>query len=189
MEDKKIVDLYLNRSEEAIFESQQKYGNYCYSIAYRILYNNEDSQECVNDTFLNAWNSIPPHKPSVLSTYLGKITRRLALNVWRSQNTQKRGGQEVTCSFEELEACIPDQKNIDDTLQKEEITRILNAFLASLSEEQRKVFVCRYWYFESVEEIADRFHFSQSKVKMILKRGRDKLAEQLKKEGIFYEVG
>lgn len=189
MEDRKIVDLFFNRDEVAIVESQQKYGHYCYSIAYRILFNNEDSQECVNDTFLNAWNCIPPNRPNVLSTFLGKITRRLALNMFRNQNTQKRGGNEVTCSFEELEACIPDNKNIDDELEAKEITRILNDFLKSLPKDQRKVFVCRYYYFESIEEIANRFHFSQSKVKMMLKRNRDKLAEALKKEGIFYEIG
>lgn len=189
MEDKKIVDLYWNRNEEAIAESQQKYGHYCYSIAYHILYNNEDSQECVNDTFLKAWEAMPPHRPTILSTFLGKITRRLALNYYRNQNAQKRGGQEITCSFDELEAMIPTQSQVDEQLKSEEITKILNAFLENMDPGQRKVFVCRYWYCESIEEIADRFHFSQSKVKMILKRNRDKLREQLEKEGVFYEIG
>ncbi|MDO4466131.1 MAG: RNA polymerase sigma factor [Bacillota bacterium] len=183
MEDYEIVDLYLKRDEQAISQSQLKYGHYCYSIAYRILYSNEDSQECVNDTFLGAWNSIPPHKPKNLSTYLGKITRRLALYVWRNTHAQKRGGQEVTCSFEELEAIIP----APERMEAEELTEILNDFLKRLSSDQRKVFVCRYWYFESIEEISKRFRFSQSKVKMILKRTRDVLAKRLKEEGVYYE--
>lgn len=183
MNDQQIVELYFQRNEKAIEESQNKYGHYCFNIAYNILFDHEDSQECVNDTFLGAWNSIPPHKPVFLNTYLGKITRRLSIDILRSKNTKKRGRLESTVSFDELEEMIPDEKSIQ--METGEITQILNTFLEGLSISDRKVFVCRYWYNESIKEISQRFHFSESKVKMSLKRNRDKLKEILIKEGVF----
>ncbi len=184
MEDLEIVELYWNRDETALKETADKYGNYCYSIAYGILYNNEDAQECVNDTYLGAWNAIPPHHPAVLSTFLGKITRRLSLNRRRNDNARKRGGGEITVSFDELEECIADDKTIREELEEQELAEVLNEFLAGLKENERKVFVCRYWYFEPVNEIAMRFMYSPSKVKMMLKRTRDKLKEHLEKRGV-----
>lgn len=184
MEDLKIVELYWNRDENAIKETQNKYGNYCYSIAYGILQNNEDAQESVNDTFLATWNAIPPHHPLMLSTFIGKITRRIALNKWRNASAEKRGGGQVRVSFDELEECIPDQKDFKEELKAETLSESINDFLKNIRTEQRKVFVCRYWYFESIEEIASRFHYSQSKVKMMLKRTRDDLKEYLIKEGL-----
>ena len=186
MEDLQIVELYWNRDEQAIAETQNKYGNYCYSIAYGILRNNEDAQESVNDTYLATWEAIPPHHPLNLSTFIGKITRRLSLNKWRSMNAEKRGGGQVTLSFEELEQCIPDGKDFQEQLDAQVLADSINGFLADLKPEQRKVFVCRYWYFESVEDIAERFGYSSSKVKMMLKRTRDSLKEYLIKEG-YYE--
>ena len=184
MEDLDIVELYWNRDEQAIKETSAKYGNYCYSIAYNILYNNEDAQESVNDTYLAVWDAIPPHHPLDLSTFIGKITRRLSLNKWRSMNAENRGGGQVTLSFDELEECIPDNKDFKEELKAEVLADSINEFLATLKPEQRKVFVCRYWYFESIEEIANRFNYSSSKVKMMLKRTRDNLKEHLIKEGI-----
>ena len=184
MEDLEIVELYWNRDEAALKETADKYGNYCYSIAYNILYNNEDAQECVNDTYLGAWNAIPPHHPQVLSTFLGKITRRLSLNKRRSDNAQKRGGGEIVLSFDELEECIADDKTISEEMAEQELADIISEFLSTLKENERKVFVCRYWYFESISEIALRFTYTPSKVKMMLKRTRDSLKDYLEKRGV-----
>ena len=184
MEDLEIVELYWNRNEDAIKETSKKYGNYCYSISYNILNNNEDAQECVNDTYLGAWNAIPPHHPNILSTFLGKITRRLSLNKWREKNAQKRGGGEVVLSFDELEECIGTNDYAKEELDAQELANTINTFLKTLKEDERKVFVCRYFYFESIDDIAVRFMFTQSKVKMMLKRTRDKLKDYLVKEGV-----
>lgn len=186
MEDKQIVDLYLKRDENAISETKIKYGNYCYSIAYNILFDHEDSEECVNDSYLGTWNSIPPHIPSILSTYIGKITRRISLNRWRSKTAEKRGNGEVLLSFDEIEDCIAD-KRFEESLTEEELTEILNDFLKGLKTGDRKVFVCRYFYFESIAEISNRFNFSISKTKMILKRTRDKLKIVLRKKGVWVQ--
>ena len=187
MEDLQIVELYWNRDEKAIEQSQQMYGNYCYSIAYNILHNSEDAQESLNDTWLAAWDAIPPHHPQILSTFLGKITRRLSLNKWRSMTAEKRGGGNFPLSLDELEECIPDQRSIDDRLETQYLSEAIDRFLAKLKEGERKVFVCRYWYFDSVKDIAERFGFSESKVKMLLKRTRDRLKEYLIKEGLVNE--
>ena len=184
MEDLEIVELYWNRDESALKATADKYGNYCYSIAYNILHNNEDAQECVNETYLGAWNAIPPHHPQVLSTFLGKITRRLSLNRLRSDNAQKRGGGEAALSFDELEECIASDRSIKDELAEQELAEMLNGFLSTMKENERKVFVCRYWYFEPVNEIALRFMYSPSKVKMILKRNRDRLKDYLEERGV-----
>ena len=184
MEDIQIVELYWNRDESAITETREKYGNYCYSIAYRILHNNEDVEESLNDSYLATWNAIPPHHPLNLATFIGKITRRISLDRYRALSADKRGGGEISLSLDELEGCIPDDRSIRDSLSDELISDTINDFLASLKESERKVFVCRYWYFETIEEIAQRFAFSPSKVKMILKRNRDKLKQQLLQEGI-----
>lgn len=184
MEDNKIVDLYWQRDEEAIKQTANKYGNYCYSIAYNILSNNEDAQECLNDTYLGAWNAIPPHRPKILATFLGKITRRIALNKWRIKDAKKRGGGEVALSFDELEQCIGDNNSVSEEIAEQELIDMINDFLKTVSESDRKIFVCRYFYFESIEEIALRFIFTQSKVKMSLKRTRDKLKDYLLKRGV-----
>ena len=184
MEDIEIVNLYWDRDEKAIVETQNKYGNYCFAIANNILHDQEDSEECVNDTYKGAWDSMPPHRPLILSTYLGKITRRLSLNVLRRKNAYKRGNGEIQVSFDEIAECIPDEKSLRDSLEEKYLSEMINDFLSELKESERKVFVCRYWYFESVEEIARRFGFGQSKVKMMLKRTRDKLRDYLLKEGV-----
>ena len=184
MEDKEIVKLYWDRDEQAIKESKDKYTPYCYAIAQNILFNKEDTEETLNDTWLAAWNAIPPHHPLVLSTFLGKITRRLSFNKWRNKNAEKRGGGEVTLSFDELEGCIPDQHSIRSGLSENLLSDILNSFLAELKESDRKMFVCRYWYFDSIADICERFAFTPSKVKSMLSRTRKKLAAYLQKEGI-----
>lgn len=184
MEDTDIISLYWARDERAISETAEKYGRYCHSVAYRILQNNEDSEECVNDTYTGAWNSIPPHRPELFSAFLAKITRRLSLNRLRSRLTGKRGAGQYAVTLEELAECIPSAQTTEDTFETHELTRILNEFLENLSAEERRVFLCRYWYLDPVKDIAKRFSYGESKVKMMLKRTREKLLIHLEKEGI-----
>ena len=184
MDDERIVGLFWQRDEAAIAETKNKYEKYCFSIAYRILNDHEDAKECVNDVFLGAWNSIPPHRPEVLSTFLGKITRRIALKKVRSQSAAKRGGGEACVSFEELEECIPSGMAVDERLEEAELVRIIDSFLEGLTVTERRVFLRRYWFFDSIGEISKRYGFGNSRVKMILKRTRDKLRVRLKEEGI-----
>jgi len=187
MEDKQIVALYWQRSEKAISETAGKYGNYCYTIAYNILYNNEDADESVNDTYMGAWNSIPPNKPDILSAFLGKITRNIALNKWRSKNAEKRGGGQVTVVLDELEECLPAGEKVEDKIEAMELARLIDSFLAGLKDMERRVFVCRYWYMDPITEISKQFGYSESKVKSMLFRTRNKLQVYLEKEGIYIE--
>ncbi len=183
MTDSKIVELFWRRNEEAISESSEKYGKYCHYIAHNILYSNEDAEECVNDTWMNAWRSIPPHKPMVLRTFLGKITRNLALNKYERKLAGKRGGGETTLSLDELQDCIPDKSNLDQLADHVALTNILNAFLLGEQEDSRNIFIQRYWFMCSIKEISENFGFSESKVKMTLLREREKLRHILQREG------
>lgn len=187
MEDKQIVDLYWQRSERAIDETARKYGGYCYAIAKGILDDTEDARETVNDTYLGAWNSIPPHKPLVLSTYLGKLTRRYALKRRERQSAQKRGSGEVALALEELSGCIPSGDSPQRHVEQRELTASLDRFLGTLPPVQRRVFVCRYWYLDPISDIAERFGFSQSKVKSMLHRLRKQLKQHLEREGLYDE--
>ncbi len=184
LEDQSIITLFWKRDEAAIRESKTKYGKYCQSIAYNLLRNHEDAEECENDTYLDAWKAIPPSKPFALSAFLGAITRRIAIDRFRKKHSEKRGGEE-TISLYELEDCIPCEKSIDDHIEEAELSEILNRFLRELPEIESNVFLHRYWHLESIETISRYFGFSQSKTKMMLKRTREKLLLQLKKEGIF----
>lgn len=184
MEDSRIIELYFQRSEDAIRETDTKYGSYCFSIARNILSNQEDARETVNDTYMACWNTIPPHRPNVFSAFLGKITRRIAINRYQANHAAKRGGGEVTLALEELSGCIPSQWDTERELEAAELTRLLNAFVRTLPETDRKIFICRYWYIEPVKSIAARFGFSESKVKSMLFRIRNKLRVELEKEGI-----
>lgn len=183
MDDQKIVALYWQRDESAIAETQKKYGRFCYSIAYNLLHSHEDAEECENDTYLDAWNTIPPQKPAILSSFLGMITRRRALDRYRVKRAQKRGGDTVHVSFEELEECIAAPYSMDDEDATEALTAALNRFLCRLPSRECDVFLRRYWFFDSVRDICERYGYGESKVKMMLKRTRDKLAAYLKKEG------
>lgn len=185
MVDSQIVDLYLRRNEQAIEETARKYGRYCHTIAYNILESDPDAEEVVNDTYLGAWSSIPPHRPAILSTYLGKITRRLSLMKWKSKHAAKRGGGEITLALEELEGCICTSDTPEKALEMAELSRHLNRFILSLPDTEQRVFVCRYWYVYSIETIASQFGFSQSKVKSMLSRTRNKLRTYLRKEEIY----
>ena len=184
MEDERIVELYWARSENAISETSAKYGKYCYAVAYHILASEEDAEESVNDTYLDAWNSMPPHRPAVLSTFLGKITRRIAIDRWRSRDAKKRGGGEVVLTLEELAECVSSGHDIEQEIEERELIGKLNVFLGKLSVNERDVFICRYFFLLSVSEICDKFRFSPSKVKSMLSRTRKKLRDYFVKEGL-----
>ena len=184
MEDQQIVKLYLERSEDAIGQTALKYGNYLHTIAYHILENQEDSEECVNDTYWKAWGIIPPRRPKRLSVFLGKITRNLSLDRFRRYTAEKRGGGEIMVALEELGDCVSDLGTGEEQFEKMLLTEVLNRFLASLAPEHRMIFMRRYWYVSSVKEIAEDFGITESKVKMSLLRSRNRLKEILEKEGI-----
>lgn len=185
MEDRDIIALYLERNQEAIAETEKKYGRYCYAIAYNILYNAEDAEESVNDALMNAWNSIPPHTPTVLSAFLGKLTRYVSLKKWRYARTQKRGGGETALAYEELSDCIPGGKSVEEELQEKELAKMIDRFLDELPAVERRLFICRYWYFDDISTISKQFGFSSSKVKSMLHRIRKKLLSRLSEEGVF----
>lgn len=184
MDDNKIIDLYWERSEDAISETEVKYGGYCYTIANNILSNKEDSEESVNDTWLAAWNTMPPKRPKLLAAYLGKMTRYISLDRWKKKTAAKRGGGEVHLVLEELDECISGEENVEREFLQKEFARYMNKFLEKLSETERKVFLCRYWYLYSIEDIAKRFDFTESKVASMLHRTRGKLRKMLEQEGI-----
>lgn len=184
MDDKQIVDLYWQRNETAIDETATKYGPYCHSIAYNILDSDADAEESVNDTYLDAWNSMPPHRPSILSTFLGKITRRISIDRWRRRSAEKRGGGQITVVLDELEECIADEKSVEQEVEAKLLADVINSFVKALPDTEQRVFICRYWYMDSVESIAKEFGFSQSKVKSMLYRTREKLRARLIKEGL-----
>ena len=184
MDDNSIIDLYFDRSEAAITETDAKYGRYCFHIAENILNNFEDSEESVNDTYLAAWRTIPPKRPNRLAVYLGKMTRNISLDRWKRRNAAKRGGGEVPLALDELEECVTGMQSIETDYLQKEFAETVNSLLESLPETERKVFVCRYWYMDSVEEIAKRFDCSESKIASMLHRTRGKMRKMLEKEGI-----
>ena len=182
MEDNRIVDLYWVRSEDAITETSEKYGKYCYAIAYNILSNAEDADESVNDTYLDAWHTMPPHRPSILSTFLGKITRRISIDKWRGRTADKRGGGEIVLALDELAECVPSGHRVEREAEAAALERIIDDFVMSLPLMERRVFICRYWYLDPISAIAAQFGCSPSKVKMILHRQRHRLQSILERE-------
>ena len=182
MDDTGIIELYFKRSERAIAETAAKYGAYLHTIAYNVLRNAEDSEECTSDTYMKAWNAIPPQRPNILKAFLGRITRNLALNIYQKYTAQKRGGTQTETALDELSEIIAGPEKENDGA---EIKSCINKFLSELPADQRKIFVRRYWYMSAVSDIAKDLKFSESKVKMTLKRTRDKLKEALIKEGIY----
>lgn len=183
MKDEEIVELYWQRSEDAIKETSTKYQAYLSKIAYNILSDFEDSKECVNDTYLAAWNSMPEHRPSVLSTYLGKIARQISIDVFRKKNSLKRYASEYALSLSELEESFSDRATPEQTFDAKILDEAINTFIRSLPEESRKVFIGRYYFFDSVKKIAAYCGISETNVKAILFRARQKLKEYLVKEG------
>ncbi len=184
MEDRQIVELYWARSEKALAETAVKYGRYCFAIAHNVLDSDADSEECVNDTYMNAWNSMPEERPDRLKAFLGRITRNLSLDKLRKRTADKRGGGRVETALAELRECVPSNDRTERVVDDLAITAALNGFLASLSAEKRRIFMLRYWYFASISEIASRQSVSESKVKTSLMRSRHELKRFLEKEGI-----
>lgn len=186
MDDAKIVQLYWDRDEQAIPATASKYGNYCISIARNILGNCEDAEECVNDTYLNTWNAIPPHRPKRLSAFLGKIVRNLSFNRYAHNTADKRGGGELPAVLEELAGCVSGSDDVGQIYEHKELAAAINDFLGTLPAEKRNIFVCRYWYTDSVNEIAARYGMTCGAVSMTLKRLRTKLHSYLVERG--YEL-
>ena len=182
MDDLKIIELYFSRDENAIKETDSKYGKLCYRIAYNILKNNEDSEECVNDTYIGVWNAIPPEKPNHFMAFVCKIARNLALKKLETATRQKRS-KAVLISLSELEAILPDE-SIAAEISNEDIGHLISSFLRREKTDIRKVFIQKYYFFDSISEIAERYGFTESKVKNMLYHTRNKLKEYLIKEGI-----
>lgn len=183
MDDNKIIELYWERKEDAIKETSLKYGGLCTYIARNILSNCEDSEECVNDTYLALWNDIPSQKPSIFSAFIGRITRNLALKKYEYISASKRNPAAIT-SFEELSDCVSGTDNVESEVESRQIENTINKFLWRQGEEKRNVFIRRYWYFDSIETICRSTGFSQSKVKSMLYEMRRKLRADLEREGI-----
>ncbi len=182
MEDTKIISLYWDRDQQAISETAVKYGHYCHQIAWNILSDQRDAEESVNDTYLSAWNTIPPHRPQILSTFLGKITRRISIDRWRRRTADKRGGGELTLALEELEGCLPSAEDVQKTVERRQLLRSIDQFLAQLPQQQRDIFVSRYWFLAPVKQIAQVYGLGESQTKMQLKRIREKLVRHLQEE-------
>lgn len=182
MNDKDIVALFEARDEEAIRECRAAYGNYCHSIALRILENQEDAEECVADTLLRAWNAIPPAKPRALAIYLGAITRNLACDAYRRKRQQKRGGGEILLAFDEIEEAFSPNATPDEALDRKELAAVFNRFLGKLSERDRNILLARYYFVYPVKDIAKQYGKSEKYVRVILDRTLQKLKKFLEKE-------
>lgn len=181
MEDQQIIDLYFDRNEQAITETDVKYGKLCHSIAYNILSNREDSEECVNDTYIGVWNAIPPTRPDNLMAFICRIARNLSLKRLEYLKREKRSADEIL-SLDELAAVLPDERYAPD-VSDEDVGRLISQFLRTQKEDVRNVFIRKYYFFDSVKEIAERYSFTESKVKNMLFYTRNKLKDYLIKEG------
>ena len=184
MEDRKIVDLYWQRDENAIPETAAKFGGYCRTIAYNILSDAEDAEECLNDTWLRAWNTMPTNRPSRLAPYLGKLSRWISLTRLREKTSLKRGGGETELVLDELAEAVDSGADVEKAVELKELNAALRRFLKTLGETERQVFLARYWFIASIAEIAEKFGFSESKVTSMLHRTRKKLLGYLKEEGL-----
>ena len=182
MNDEALVRQFRARDEAAIHTAKQQYGPYCLYIANNVLHNPLDAEECLNDALLAAWNSIPPQQPQNLKTYLGKLIREIAVNRWHWNRAQKRITPEAIVSLDELEEMVG-TGSVEESIEEAELARAISSFLRTLPEIQRDLFVRRYWYYDSIAQLCERYGFGKSKVAVTLKRTRDRLAEHLKKEG------
>lgn len=185
MEDENIIELYFARSESAINETAAKYGKFFRRISMNILHSEQDAEECVNDTYLKAWGSIPPQRPEKLQAFLARIVRNLSLNRWKQLSSKKRGAGEVPLCLSELEDCIPGGSTVEQESDRRELSDALNRFLDNLPEEKRTVFLRRYWYLVPVKDIAEQYGMTESKVKSMLMRTRNQLRLFLEKEDIY----
>lgn len=184
MEDAAIIDLYWARQERALSETELKYGGYCRSIAQNILHSHEDTEECVSDTWLRAWNAMPPQRPSVLSAFLGRITRNLSFDRCRKQSAEKRGGGSLPLALDELSECVPSRASVEGELEQKELAAVIDRFLRTLPARECDIFMRRYWYVDSVQAIAARYDMKENTAKSVLFRTREKLRRYLAAEGI-----
>lgn len=184
MEDRDIIQLYWDRDEGAIPATADKYGGYCAAIARNILDDGRDAEECVNDTWLRAWNAMPPQRPGILSAFFGKLTRNLSLDRWRYNRAAKRGGPQVETALEELGECLPAPGRPEDRLEERETADLISRFLREQPQLDRVLFLRRYWYLDSVAALAERFSMNENTVKSRLHRTRLRLKEVLLREGV-----
>ena len=183
MEDDEIIALYFERDQNAIAETKKKYGGYCFSLADRILGNNEDSEECMNDILYSAWNSIPPQKPKYFRMFLAKLTRNRALNRIKADSAQKRGSGEISLIYEELSEFISDGRNVESEIIANELGQAINSFVIDLPEREGDIFIRRYFFMEAVKDIAEGYGMTPANVSMNLGRTRKKLKDHLENNG------
>ena len=184
MDDEKIIELYFARSENAISETDKKYGKNCRRTALNILRSEQDSEECVNDTYMRLWNVIPPQKPLPLCAFIMRIVRNIAIDMVKRYSAIKRGGEMYDTAYDELSECVPSRENVAEAAETAELTAEIEKFLGTLSREKKRIFLMRYWSFMTVAEIAENLGIGESKVKVTLMRTREKLKQFLEKEGI-----
>lgn len=184
MEDDQIIDLYWARSERAIAETENKYGRYCHTIAYNILRNDQDAEECLNDTYIKAWNVMPPQRPNHLAAFLGRITRNLSLDRYRMNRAGKRAPGQLPLVLSELEDCIPAEESVEKIIDDMALTESLERFLYALPRLKRNIFIRRYWYLSSIKEIAQGYGMSESKTTSMLHRLRLQLKTHLREDNI-----
>ena len=182
MDDAAIVELFHERKEDAIAFTANAYGAYCRAVAHNLLHDEEEAKECLDDALLAAWNSIPPQNPACLKTYLGKLTREIAVDRLRKKTAAKRIPASETLPFDELDGIIGEH-GLDAAVGVRELSRLLSAFLRSQKEDDRNLFIRRYWYGDPIAKICERYGYGKSRVLVKLKRTRDKLARYLEKEG------
>ena len=183
MEDEEILDLYFARNEQAVVETDRKYGPYCFCLANSILNNEQDAEETVSDTYLKAWHAIPPKRPNVLKMFLAKITRNLAFSRWRGYAAHKRGGGEMELVWEELSGCIAAPGSVEDGLRGRELARAIRSFLNTLPAREQDIFLRRYFFVEESGAIAERYGMKPATVLRTLSRTREKLKKYLRQEG------
>ena len=185
MEDEKIIELFWKRNQRAIEETDAKYGHYCHTVAFNILNDPLDTEECVNDTWMGAWNAMPDAWPNCLGAFLTRICRNIALNLLSSKKRLKRGKGEMTLALEELAECTPSNLDVAQIAEARELSEGLDRFLATLPNVERNVFMSRYWAMASVKEISEVLHWSESRTKSTLFRIREKLRKFLQEEGLY----
>ena len=183
MNDEQILDLYFARDEQALVETDRKYGGYCFTMANSILHNDQDAEETVSDTYLKAWNAIPPKRPGIFKMFLAKITRNLAFSRWRAYSAEKRGGGEMELVLEELADCLAAPGSVEDTMDAKELARAIRAFLDTHPEREQNIFLRRYFFVEESETIARQYGMKPATVLRTLSRTRMKLKRYLLKEG------
>lgn len=183
MKDEEIIELYFKRNERAIEETDIKYGRYCQTIAANILWNNQDIEECVDDTYMKLWHRIPPNRPLIFRAFIGKIVREISLNMYKASKASKRGGGVIPELIDELAECIPDDNNVENSVLGNELAGIVGDFVRTLDEREAYIFTSRYFYFMDISDIADKFGMTNHNVTVVLSRLRGKLQIRLEKEG------